>query len=221
MQFNLNNFYFLGRLVYAGLFKTGKPYGPSWKGLEGGGFLYGCVGHLGKFEGPQNAFIYPDMETALSGSWKDGQMIEAIPADIKEVVMDESGAILRLRFTKAKHGAPTFKYWPSSRSQINVPTHQQDPYEEKCIIAGSSSMSDNAGDGLFLRKDVKANTTVAFYNGIRVKPGEVAPYQSHGGYQIWVDWKLRDVTMNNISLYMDRYTAICNVESTRSLDHGS
>jgi hypothetical protein len=138
------------------------------------------------------------METALVGSWENGQMIDAIPADIKEVCMDKSGAIMRLTFTKAKHEAPTFKYWPSSNTEIKVPNHQQDQYEEKYVTSGSSSMSDNAGDGLFLRKDVKANTTISFYNGIRIKPGEVSPYESTG-YQIWVDWiNIRSVSINLI-----------------------
>ena len=48
-------------------------------------------------------------------------------------------------------------------------------------------MGDNAGDGLFLKKDVKANTTISFYNGIRIKPGEQSPLEN-SGYQIFVDW---------------------------------
>ena len=63
----------------------------------------------------------------------------------------------------------------------------EDPYESKFVMPGKSSMGDNAGDGLFLKKDVIANTTISFYNGIRVKPGEISPFEN-SGYQIYVDW---------------------------------
>ena len=51
--------YFLGRLAWAGLFKDGKSYGASWRGLDGGGFLYGSVSPNGRFTGLKNAYIYP------------------------------------------------------------------------------------------------------------------------------------------------------------------
>ena len=54
-------------------------------------------------------------------------------------------------------------------------------------------MSEHAGDGLFVKRDIPANTTICFYNGIRVKPGEKAPYQNTG-YQIFVDWNKRSVS---------------------------
>jgi hypothetical protein len=47
-------------------------------------------------------------------------------------------------------------------------------------------MSDHSGDGLFLKRDVPANTTLSFYNGIRVKPGEKEPFEDTG-YQIYID----------------------------------
>ena len=50
---------FLGRLAWAGLFKNGKSYGASWRGCDGGGFLYGSVGPNGLFTGNKNAYIYP------------------------------------------------------------------------------------------------------------------------------------------------------------------
>ncbi len=72
-----------------------------------------------------------------------------------------------------------------------MPPLQEDPYEDKYVRAGRSEMSEDAGDGLFLKKAAKANTTVAFYNGIRVRPGEEAPHQSTG-FQIFIDdWNCR------------------------------
>ena len=47
-------------------------------------------------------------------------------------------------------------------------------------------MSDHSGDGLFLKRDIPANSTLCFYNGIRVKPGEKDPFEDTG-YQIYID----------------------------------
>ncbi len=82
--------------------------------------------------------------------------------------------------------APIFKYWPSTRTEVLVPPLFQDPFENKFVWSGPSKMSEGSGDGLFLKIDVKANTTVSFYNGIRVRPEDEAPYHSTG-YQIFVD----------------------------------
>lgn len=183
-----------GRLAWAGLFKNGVPHGASWRGVEGGGFLYGNVGPKGYFEGHKNAYIYPDMSTALFGDFSQNKMVEAVPVTIKEVYVEKCNAILRLRFTKKPQNPITYQRWFSTQTSVGVPPLLEDPYESKFVIAGKSRMGDNAGDGLFLKKDVKANTTISFYNGIRVKPGEHSPFEN-SGYQIYVDWnKAGEVT---------------------------
>ena len=62
-----------GQLAWAGLFKNGVPFGDSWKRLDGGGFLYGAVETHGQFGGSKNAYIYPDMSTALVGIFSKGK----------------------------------------------------------------------------------------------------------------------------------------------------
>jgi len=181
-----------GRLAWAGLFKNGKSYGASWRGCVGhsgvgGGFLYGSVGPNGLFTGNKNAYIYPDMSTALYGKFQDGKMVETVPVDISRSYLDKSGTMLRLRFGKAAFRAPIYRYWPSGLDFVGVPPLQDDPFEHKYIYVGQSKMSEFAGDGLYVKRDVPANTTISFYNGIRVQPGEQAPW-SNGGYQIYVDW---------------------------------
>ena len=74
---------------------------------------------------------------------------------------------------------------------LGVPPYLEDPYESQ-LVFGCMSDCYGAGDGLFLKKNVKANTTVAFYNGIRVRPGEKAAF-ANTGYQIFVDWNKRSV----------------------------
>ena len=86
-----------------------------------------------------------------------------------------------------------YSFWPSNLHEVRCPPLQEDPYESKYVYAEKSAMSDYAGDGLFLKRDVSANTTIAFYNGIRVRPGDKAPYENTG-YQIFVDWNKKSVS---------------------------
>ena len=111
-------FKILGRLAWAGLFKNGTPYGASWRGLEGGGFLYGKVGSKGLFEGNNNAYIYCDMSTVLKGKFVNGKMVNAVPTKIKEVYFEKCRAILRLKFCKPKYKAQEYQYWPSTLDEV-------------------------------------------------------------------------------------------------------
>ena len=119
-------------------------------------------------------------------------MVEAQSVDIKDTNLDSTGSILRLKFTEPT-SPETFKFNPSNSSQVFVPPLLEDPYESKYVVAGKSEMSDHAGDGLFLKCDVPANKTISFYNGIRVKPGDEAPFFCTG-YQIFVDWNKKSVS---------------------------
>ena len=89
--------------------------------MEGGGFLYGNVGPKGYFEGHKNAYIYPDMSTALVGVFAQNKMVEAVPLTIKEVYVEKCNAILRLRFSKKPRENPvTFQRWVSSRTSVGM-----------------------------------------------------------------------------------------------------
>ena len=109
-----------GRLAWAGLFKNGVPHGASWRGVEGGGFLYGNVGPKGYFEGHKNAYIYPDMSTALFGDFSQNKMVEAVPVTIKEVYVEKCNAILRLRFTKKPQNPITYQRWFSTQTSVGM-----------------------------------------------------------------------------------------------------
>ena len=135
------------------------------------------------------------MTTALYGKFQDGKMIETVPVDISRSYLDKSGTMLRVRFGKADFSAPTYRYWPSSRDFVAVPPLQDDPLEQKYVYVDKSKMSDHAGDGLYIKRDVPPNTTICFYNGVRVKPGEHSPWYNTG-YQIWVDWNKKSVSTN-------------------------
>ena len=60
-------------------------------------------------------------------------------------------------------------------------------------------MSDHSGDGLFVKRDVPANSTICFYNGVRVKPGEQDPFENTG-YQIYID-----MNYGSVSIFFQSY----------------
>ena len=43
---------------------------------------------------------------------------------------------------------------------------QRDPYEES-LVEVRQSLVAGAGEGIFMKQEVEANTVVAFYNGVR------------------------------------------------------
>lgn len=88
--------------------------------MEGGGFLYGNVGPKGYFEGHKNAYIYPDMSTALFGDFSQNKMVEAVPVTIKEVYVEKCNAILRLRFTKKPQNPITYQRWFSTQTSVGM-----------------------------------------------------------------------------------------------------
>ena len=96
------------------------------------------------------------------------------------------GGILHLKFHPISGNV--FKFWQSTSQTVRCPWLQEDPYERKTVYSGVSAMGECAGDGLFLHKDVSAGTVVSFYNGIRIKPGEIPPFYSDC-YQIILDWR--------------------------------
>ena len=133
------------------------------------------------------------MTTALYGSFHEGQMVETQPVDVRETFLDKSGTMMRVLFSKPEYRAPIYRFWPSGLNFVSVPPLQEDPFEHKYVYVGISKMSEFAGDGLFVKRDTPANTTICFYNGVRVKPGEKSPYPN-SGYQIFVDWNKKSVS---------------------------
>ena len=70
------------------------PYGIVWKYLQGGGFLVGHVDSIGTLSGAGVAFIYPDLRTALYGSFIKGIMSVAQPCFVKSVNIRRQGILI-------------------------------------------------------------------------------------------------------------------------------
>lgn len=183
-----------GSLVWIGRFKKGRPKGPCWMAVQGDSWLYGTLDDQGDFSGDQNCFVYPDLSTVLIGKFEKNQMIEAYQSRIIGVKITQDFLELSLENVD-KTKQPVFRNWPSTLTSIRCPWKLRDPYEDQFVMSTKSGLNEDAdaGDGLYLRRDVKAGTTVAFYNGIRIKPGEQPPFES-ADYQIYIDWSENKVT---------------------------
>ncbi len=174
-----------GGLALVGFFSKGRACGPFWRRVEGGGFLYGSLDHKARFCGPGNAFVFPDFDVALVGHFTDDGVLSAAWA------MDVSGAhicneIVQLSFSAVHSYPEPMSFSPSTISEIRCQPLVQDPHEQRTVYV-APSLIPGAGEGLFAANDVPEGYTMAFYNGIRVRPGETPPFRSKV-YEIYVDW---------------------------------
>ena len=58
-----------GNLMFVGEFSKGLPVGHCWLAKEGQGWLFGEVDKRGRFTGDNIAYIYPDLLTAITGTF--------------------------------------------------------------------------------------------------------------------------------------------------------
>ena len=62
-------------LVTWGSFEHGKPVGTAWRGVIGGGWIYGRVDVSGHLLGNEIAYVYGDLSTVWLGKFVKGVMI--------------------------------------------------------------------------------------------------------------------------------------------------
>ena len=68
-------------------------YGFIWKFLRGGGYLIGQVDSLGAMSGENISFLYPDLRTAMYGSFIKGKMSVAQTSFVKSVTIRRQGRL--------------------------------------------------------------------------------------------------------------------------------
>ena len=62
-------------LGFIGTFDMGKPVGTAWRGLMGGGWIFGKVDDRGRHSGDDIAYVYNDLTTAWLGTFQQGIMV--------------------------------------------------------------------------------------------------------------------------------------------------
>ena len=89
----------------------------------------GIVDGLGEFTGDGIAFVYPDLKTALVGTFEKGIMISGYPAALKtvEIISDIAEPVFSVL------DGPTVGYCRSSGESIGEAPLVRDPYEETTV----------------------------------------------------------------------------------------
>ena len=150
-------------LTFIGMHRNGKPFGTCWKLIKGGGYIVGRVNEDGQLTGSDIAYLFPNIETAFVGQFVDGVLKEARVSKICDVILDY-GCIKVPKF--AEPTGPMYQRELSTSEFVTNSPLLKDPYEEKMVFV-KQSLVEGAQEGLFSRQAVKANTIMAFYNGIR------------------------------------------------------
>merc|ERR1711962_1715451 len=172
----------MGELVWVGHYTGGRPSGVCWTSIRGGAWLVGRQTLAGDNSGPEFAYIYPDMKTALVGEWKHGVMVTARPAVISGSYIEEGIMVPTYTYI----GEREYHNWVSTNVSMPGPQHLRDPLEMDTVRVECSGVG--LGDGLYAARDLCAGELVAFYNGIRLGADERSPY-FNSDYAIMVEWE--------------------------------
>jgi len=183
--------------MFLGHYKGGIPHGTCWLALRGGGWLVGQVDQNGQFSGPNIAFLYPDFSTALFGTYANGVLVKARHSNLSKLEIKDG--ILCPSFSILSESS--YCYWKSTKEDIQCPPLQVDPYEATLVDVRQSCV-EGGGEGAFAKQDIKAGTVIAYYNGIRMKPGEKSPYDDTG-YAIFVEWNRKSLYGQKNGDHMD------------------
>ena len=104
------------------------------------------------------AFLYPDLQTALLGSFENGRMVAALPTRLTDLVLDPETQIFTPVFAASTSNntgvdLPVLKYSISTRTFIADQPLVPDPYETELVEVKQSQVS-GGGSGLYARKDI-------------------------------------------------------------------
>ena len=157
-------------LKMVGWYSKGVLSGLVWYFLTGGGFLVGHVDLMGSLTGDGIAFLYPDLKTALVGSFIKSQMKVTQTAFLKSVTHRRHDGLAYLTFTESK--GPFFVFDCGTRDSICQEPMLPDPYEQRTVVVKMSKIK-GSGEGMYAKRFVKSGTVVSFYNGIRMSADEL------------------------------------------------
>ena len=122
-------------------YKAGLPCGPCWVRQTGGGWLVGQVDGRWRLGG-RGAYLYPDLETAYTGEWREGRMVRGRASRVTAGQVEDG--VLEVG-VKAAWGPERRQEEARVESLSSLPL-LGDPYEERTVeviysASSSSSMS--------------------------------------------------------------------------------
>jgi hypothetical protein len=147
-----------GNLVFVGAYRKGLPHGVCWLAKEGQGWIHGPVNDRGHFSGDDMSYVYPDLCSAISGSFSNEQLVEARATVVLEAEVDPN-AIMVLTFSKPMPDSPAYTYCPSTATSIPCDWNLWDNYECATVVCKDSNV-DGAGDGLWAVRSLPPQTII-------------------------------------------------------------
>merc|ERR1712110_21506 len=107
-------------------------------------------------------YLYPDMETALVGQFRNGTMLSAKVSKVKRERCNHG--IKELEIEEPNADSPTFRYTTTSHTHIGDQPTLMDPYERKMIYIDDGVKDD----GMFARRNISKGDLLAYYSGLTV-----------------------------------------------------
>ncbi|EDV24845.1 uncharacterized protein TRIADDRAFT_26073, partial [Trichoplax adhaerens] len=156
---------YAGLITFEGQYQDNIKFGLCWHFDEFGGSIVGLVDDDGEFTGDEIAYLYPDQETVLYGSFEEGRMVCAKAASFQGVRNNK--LIIENLDTEEK-----YSFDESADDVITVNPLLSDPYEQKRVYV-AKSLIPGAGEGLFSKIFAEKDQVMSFYNGIRITHQEV------------------------------------------------
>ena len=95
-------------------------------------------------------------------------MVSACEATVKGIYEDQDDLRMVVERTKGKDA---FTLDISTSTKISSEPRLEDPYEQRMVYV-AESMIPGAGEGVFLRRDVRPGDLVSIYNGVRMTEQE-------------------------------------------------
>lgn len=112
-------------------------------------------------------FIYPDFSTAIYGKFhSNGVLISGSVKVIGGITYLDKALLMEL--TILERSGQKVNSDISSDSHLSRNPLVRDPYESKYVDIRKSKIP-NAGEGVFLKKNVSQGKVIAYFNGIRIE----------------------------------------------------
>ncbi len=133
-----------------------------------------------------HAFIYPDLKHAIAGSFsRDNRkhLLKGYPSVIDGILWRKG--LPYPKFIVTDNHPMTYEV-PSRHKIATFEPNRRDHYEASVSYVTDSRQGSNAGEGLFVSRDVAKGQLVAYFNGVRRRRLE----------RYYDDWSDYSITLN-------------------------
>lgn len=188
-----------GELSAKGEHKDGRRIGFLQIFDEYGGVIMGEVNRdTGELTGSDIGYVYPDRQSALVGSFEDGEMKSARPVIL---LTDINQHPPKYEPHEQWDGTP-LKLDQSDATRISENPLVPDIYEQSKVFVAACPTPEK-GEGLFAKTNLSEGEVASFYNGLRLTHEEVDS---------------RDWTLNSNTITLDDATVLDVPPEYSSLD---